>query len=305
MIRLAPLRFPSSSRSSFQGRRIPAALLLSALFFAAFASAPAFSQSESPVPHPSKKDLPPVLQQVDFSPVLNAPIPLDLPFRDDQGNTVTLASYFHGKPVVLALVYYQCPMLCSQVLDGMVGALKPIAFNVGQDFDVLVVSFDPHETPAMAAAKRKDAIKEYNRPGSASGFHFLTGDQPSIAALTQAAGFHYAWDSSTKFWVHASGIIVLTPQGRISRYFYGIEYPPNDLRLGLVESSQNRIGTPIDRVLLYCYHFDPSTGKYSAMIVNILRLGGLFTLGLLAIFITLFLRRDRRGAAAFKSSGVL
>jgi protein SCO1/2 len=282
----------------------PLAMLLLSLICATVAPGPLCAQSESPVPHPSKQDLPPVMQQVDFAPVLNAQIPLNLPFRDESGNTVTLDSYFHRKPVVLALVYYQCPMLCTQVLDATVGALKTLSFNAGQDYDVIAVSFDPREMPAVAAAKRKDAIAEYRRPSTDSGFHFLTGDQSSITAITQAANFHYVWDPTTKFWIHASGIMVLTPEGRISRYFYGTEYPAGDLRLGLVESSQNKIGTPVDKVLLYCYHFNPATGKYDAMIVNIMRLGGLLTLGMLALFVTIFLRRERRSAVALKPGGV-
>ncbi len=243
---------------------------------------------------PPQSSLPPLLRDVGFDPQLNAALPLDLPFRDENGRDVRLSDYFGAKPVILALVYYQCPMLCNQVLAGLVSSLRILSFNPGREFNIVAVSFDPQETPAMAATKKHDTVERYRRAGTEPGWHFLTGDEASIAALTRAAGFRYAYDLKTNLYAHASGILVLTPQGKISRYFYGIEYAPRDLRLGLVEASANKIGTPVDHLLLFCYQYDPGTGKYSALVFRLVRLGGILAVLSVVISILLFHRREQR-----------
>ena len=220
--------------------------------------------------------LPPALRNIGLDQKLNGQIPLNLVFRDEAGRDARLTSYFGSRPVVLALVYYQCPMLCTQVLNGMVMSLRTMSLESGQDFDVIAVSIDPTETPELAARKKAEYVKRYAR-GSA-GWHFLTGAEPQIKQLAAAVGFRYAYDPKSKQYAHASAIMLATPSGRLSRYFYGIEYAPRDLRLGLVEASENKIGTPVDQVLLYCFHYDPNTGKYSAIVMNIVRLGALLTL---------------------------
>ena len=219
--------------------------------------------------------LPKALTGVGIDQKLNEQLPLDLVFRNENGEDVKLGSYFGKKPVVLSLVYYQCPMLCNQVLNGMVTAFKVMAFKPGQEFEVVTVSFDPRETPALAASKKKtyvDYLPEAKRAGAASGWHFLTGDEASIKRITDAVGFRYHWDEATNQFAHASGIFVATPQGKLARYFYGIEYAPRDLRLGLIEAAENKIGSPVDQLLLYCFHYDPATGKYGAAVMNLMRL---------------------------------
>jgi protein SCO1/2 len=243
---------------------------------------PALAQNERPA----------LLRDVGIDQRLNEQVPLDLRFRDEAGRTVRLGDYFGRKPVILALVYYECPMLCTEVLNGLVGSLKVLSFDVGNQFTVVTVSFNPRETPALAAAKKAAYLGRYARPGAAGGWHFLTGEEPSIAALTRAVGFHYTYDPKTNQYAHAAGIMVLTPQGKISRYFYGIEYAPRDLRLGLVEASANKIGSPIDQLLLFCYHYDPAIGKYSAIVMNFVRLGGVITMLALGTLILVLLRRD-------------
>jgi protein SCO1/2 len=240
--------------------------------------------------------LPKALTGVGIDQKLNEQLPLDLMFRNENGDEVKLGSYFGKKPVVLSLVYYQCPMLCNQVLNGMVTAFKVMAFRPGEEFDVVTVSFDPRETPALAAAKKKtyvDYLPEAKRAGAASGWHFLTGDEASIKRITDAVGFRYHWDESTDQFAHASGIFVATPQGKLARYFYGIEYAPRDLRLGLIEAAANKIGSPVDQLLLYCFHYDPATGKYGAAVMNLMRIGGVVTV--IAI-VGLLLALRRRGS---------
>ncbi|HLG96179.1 MAG TPA: SCO family protein [Bryobacteraceae bacterium] len=238
--------------------------------------------------------LPAMVKGVGIDQNLNAQVPLELTFRDDTGRTVRLGEYFHQKPVVLALVYYECPMLCDMVLNGLTHSMEQIALNLGQDFDVVTVSFNPHETWQLAASKKANYIEKYQRKGAAQGWHFLTGDEDHIKTLADTAGFHYKYDPITKQYAHASGILVLTPEGKISKYFYGIEYKPKDLRLGLVEASQNRIGTFADQVLLFCFHYDPSTGKYGLVIANVTR--ALASASVLALggMIFFFLRRERQ-----------
>ncbi len=225
--------------------------------------------------------LPKALRDVSIEQRLNTQLPLDLMFRNEKGDTVKLGNYFGKKPIVLSLVYYECPMLCTQVLSGMVSSFKVLSFKAGEEFDVVTVSFDPRETPALATAKKKTYVgylPEAKRAAATNGWHFLTGDQENIKRLTQAAGFHYQFDEATNQFAHASAIIVTTPEGKLARYFYGIEYSPKDLRLGLVEASENKIGTPVDQLLLYCYHYDPATGKYGPVVMNMIRVGGIATL---------------------------
>jgi len=224
---------------------------------------------------------------------LNADVPVDLEFRDELGNPVKLADYFgHGRPVILNLGYYQCPMLCSELLQGLVGSMKALTFDLGKDFDVVTVSFDPRESPDMAAQKKESAMTHFRRPETASGWHFLTGSKASIDALTKAANFRYSFDQKSNLFAHASGIMLLTPDGRISRYFYGVEYPSRDVRLGLVDASEGKIGTPVDRALLFCYQYDPTSARYSASILKIIRLGGVLTILGLVAGMLIFRRRD-------------
>jgi protein SCO1/2 len=245
-----------------------------------------------------KPALPGALQGVGIDQNLNAQLPLDLTFRDELGRTVPLSTYFRsGKPVLLAPVYYRCPMLCTQILNGLASSLKAVSFNPGQEFEVVAFSFDPKDTVELAAAKKETYLHRYDRPNTANGWHFLTGDAPNIKALMDAVGFHYKYDPATDQYAHASGVMIVTPDGRLSKYFYGVEYAPRDIRLGLVEASLNKIGTPVDQILLFCYHYDPSTGKYGAVAVNTMRIAaGGFVL-LAGAFLFLMLRRDVRLAA--------
>src|SRR5437667_9671426 len=247
---------------------------------------------------PASSAMPAVLQNVGFEPPLNGPMPLDLPFRDETGRSVQLRDYFgRQKPVVLAFVYYGCPMLCDQVEQGVVGVLRMLSFNPGRDYEVVFVSFDSRETPQMAAEKKKKALARFRRPETDSGWHFLTGSQESIDAATKAANFRFSFDAKSSLFAHASGVMLLTSDGRISRYFYGVEYPGRDMRLHLVDASAGRIGTPIDHVLLYCYHYDPSSARYSASILKIIRLVGVLTILFLAGGILIFRRRETVAAA--------
>ena len=238
--------------------------------------------------------LPAVLKKVGIEQKLNEQLPLDAVFKDEQGRDVRLGQFFHDKPVVVSLVYYACPMLCNQVLNGMLSSFRQVSFNAGEDFEVVTVSFDPNETPALATKKKETYIKAYNRASGDRGWHFLTGDEVNIKRLTTAVGLNYTWDEQTKQFAHASGIMVATPEGKLARYFYGIDYPPKDLRLGLVEASEHKIGTPVDTLMLYCYHYDPATGKYGVVIMNIVRAGGVLTLVLIAGLLLLLRRTSRK-----------
>jgi protein SCO1/2 len=240
----------------------------------------------------SSAGLPAALLNVGFEPPLNGPVPLDLAFRDENGRAVRLGDYFGHKPVLLALVYYGCPMLCNQVEQGVVGSVKMLSFTPGRDYEVVFVSFDPRESPDMAAQKKVSALSHYGRPDTAAGWHFLTGTKESIDAVTKAANFRYSFNEKTGIFAHASGIMLLTPDGRISRYFYGVEYPSRDVRLGLVDASAGKIGNPIDHLLLYCFEYDPSTARYSATILRIIRLGGILTILTIVVGILIFRRRD-------------
>ncbi len=230
--------------------------------------------------------LPPMLREIGIDQRLNQQIPPELEFRDESGRNVTLKEYFNGnKPVVLTLVYYECPMLCTEVLNGLLKTLNVMNLGVGSDFDVLTVSFDPGETPQLAAGKKAAYVKAYKRKGAEQGWHFLTGNQTSIENLTKATGFRYTYDPKSDLFAHGAAIMVLTPQGKISHYFYGVEFSARDLRLALVEASKGKIGTATDQILLFCFHYDPSTGKYSASALNLVRLGGIITIICLGIFI--------------------
>lgn len=238
----------------------------------ALLAASASAQMNNGIMSPPANTRPPRLENVGIEQHLDAQIPSGLIFRDESGGAVKLGDYFGRKPLILNLVYYNCTMLCGEALAGLASAMRLIKFDVGNEFDVITVSFDPRETPEMAAAKKKDYVGRYGRASAASGWHFLTGTADSVNALTKAVGFQYQYDPKIDQFAHATAIMVLTPQGRISRYFYGVDFPPKDLRMGLVEASQGKIGNAVDAVLLYCYHYNPETGKYGAMVGNILRL---------------------------------
>lgn len=248
---------------------------------------------------PVQSGLPPALRTVAIEQKLNQQLPLDLVFHDENGQTVKLGQYFGQKPIVLSLVYYDCPMLCTQVLNGMITSFRVLPFQVGKEFDVVSVSFDPREMPALAAAKKKiyvGYLPQAMQAGANNGWHFLTGDQESIRQLTDAVGFRYHYDEATKQFAHASAIMVATPQGKLSRYYYGIDYSARDLRLGLIESAQNKIGSPVDQLLLYCYHYDPATGKYGAVVMKVMRLAGIATIiGIVALLLLLKRLSPRTG----------
>jgi len=261
---------------------------------AVLAVPPALASAQmGPVPPPPREATPGVLQEIGFDQKLGEAVPLDLAFRDESGRDVRLRDYFGAKPVVLSLVYYKCPMLCTLSLNGLAGALEVLSFVPGREFNVVTVSFDPGEGPVLAAAKKKSYMARYHRSQAERGWHFLTGGREATQALTQAVGFRYVWDEATKQWAHPAGVVVLTPEGRISKYLFGVEYSPKDLRLALVDASGGRIGNPVDTVLLYCYRYDPKTGSYSASILNLVRLGAAATVLALGGFILTTAMRRR------------
>ena len=237
---------------------------------------------------------PAALRDVAFDQKLNQQVPLDLTFRDEDGKTVLLANYFKQKPVILNFVYFKCQDLCPLLLDGVVRSLRPLSFDIGNQFDVLTVSFDPHDDPRLAAAKKTDLVEKYSRPGAGEGWHFLTGDEPQIQKLTESVGFRYSYDARSGEFGHATGIIILTPQGKTSRYFYGIDFSPRDLRLGLIEAAVHKIGSPVDQLLLFCYHYDPTTGKYNLAVSRVIQVAGGATVLALGTVIIMMLRRDRK-----------
>jgi protein SCO1 len=277
---------------SFPSFRRFSAVALTALL----CPAAAFAQVGATVPGPGDpaSARPGLLSAIHIDQHLDRQLPLDLPFVDDTGKNVRLGDYFGKRPVVMALAYYECPMLCTQVLNGLVSALSVMNFEPGREFDVVVVSFNPREGPGLASQKKASYLERYGRPQTAGGWHFLTGEQSSIDALTDALGFRYAYDDTIKQFAHGAAIEVLTPKGHISKYFYGIEFSARDLRLGLIEASDERIGTPVDDFLLFCYHYDPATGKYGASVLRLVRLGGILTVLAFLSFLTISLRRDRR-----------
>ena len=234
-----------------------------------------------------------VLSGVAIVQKLDSQVPLDLEFKDENGKPVRLGDYFGKRPVILSLVYFRCPMLCSYVMAGLVRSLRGMSFTAGREFEVLTVSFDPADTPEVAKVNKAEHLKDYDRPGAEKGWHFLTGDQASIRALTDAVGFQYKTDPQTGQFAHAAGIMVLTPGGKVARYFFGVDYAPRDLRLSMVEASNEKIGTPVDQVLLYCFHYDPATGKYGPVIQNILRLAGVLTVVAIALLMLILSWRSR------------
>jgi protein SCO1/2 len=234
------------------------------------------------------------LRNVALDQKLGEQVPLDLEFRDEAGKKVRLDDYFGTRPVILSLAYYRCQDLCPLMLDGLLRSLRALSFGAGNQFDVLTVSFDPQDTPALAAAKKEDYLKRYSRPGAGNGWHFLTGDEASIQRLTASVGFRYNVERESERFGHATGIMLLTPEGRIARYFYGIEFSPRDLRLGLIEASGGRIGEAIDQLLLFCYHYDPATGKYGILVTNLIRLAGIATVLAIGAGILAMLRGEMR-----------
>jgi protein SCO1/2 len=255
-------------------------------------SLPALSQRMTQgIMSPPTNVRPPGLKNVGIEQRLNQQIPPGLVFRDETGKSVRLADYFGKRPLILNLVYFKCPMLCGEVVSGLTKSMRVLKFDVGKEFDVLTVSFDPHETPEIAAAAKADYLNRYKRAGAADGWHFLTGSQESITALTQAAGFQYQYNPANGQFAHATAIAVLTPDGRIAQYYYGVEFSPKDLRLGLIQASNGKIGNLVDEVLLYCYHYDPATGKYGAVISRVLRLSGIATIVLLGGIVLILFRR--------------
>jgi protein SCO1/2 len=264
---------------------------------AVFHDGPVFAQRFTSVPYGTPAGSSPtadMLRDVGIEQHLNAQLPLDAVFRDEQGHEVKLGAYFKDRPVVVMLVYYRCPMLCTQVLNGFLKSSQAVPLQIGRDYQVVTVSFDQRETPELAAEKKNSYVRAYRRDGAADGWHFLTGDRQSIDRLTKVVGFHYQFDPKSDQFAHASGIALATPDGRLSRYFYGIEYEPDHLRLGLVESSSGRIGSLVDQVLLLCYHYDPLTGTYGLVIAGVLRTAGLLTVIVLGSFLVVMYRRERR-----------
>jgi len=266
------------------------ALLLAALL----AAAPARAQAP-PAGMPASSQ-PQILREVGYDQRLGESVPMDIVLRDETGAAVSLRDAIAGKPTVLSLVYYECPMLCTLTLNGLVGALSALPFEPGREFSLLTVSFDDRERPEQAAARKRAYLARYKHPSAEKSWRFLTGDRESLRRLTDAVGFRYAWDDRTKQFAHPAGVLVLTGDGRIARYLYGVEYAPKDLRLGLVEAGQGRIGSPVDRLLLYCYQYDPAQGRYGAVVMRIVRVGGLVTMIGLGGFVMVMLRRERRQA---------
>ena len=235
---------------------------------------------------------PPILQEIGFDQRLGETVPLDIALRDEAGRTVRLGDFFGQRPVVLTLVYYDCPMLCTLTLNSLAGALSTLAFDIGREFEVVTVSFDPREKPPLAAGKKKAYLSRYGRPGAEAGWHFLTGDPEALARLTSAVGFRYQWDEEIRQFAHPAGLVVLTPDGRIARYLYGIEYAPKDLRLALVEASERRIGTPVDQAMLFCYQYNPVTGRYGLLTMRLIRGAAVLTVLALGGFIFAMRRKE-------------
>lgn len=241
---------------------------------------------------------PQALRDIGFDQNLGAELPLDLVFRDERGAAVRLGDLFRGRPVVLSIVYYECPMLCTLVLNGLVSALKPVNLVPGRDYDVIAVSFDPRETATLAAAKKKVYLERFGKATPETAWSFLTGDPASIDGLTKAVGFRYAWDEKTKQFAHPSGVVVVTPEGKIARYLFGVEYVPKDMRLALVEASEGKVGGFADQILLFCYKYDPTRGRYSAAVINLVRAGAALTIVSLMTFIGVSRRREKRNRPA-------
>ena len=266
---------------------------------AAMCCAPADAAAQGLAPSggdPAANAKPGLLSKIGIDQRIGEHVPLDVVFTDENARQVRLGDYFGKRPVILALVYYECPMLCTQVLNGLTAALKVMNFEPGRDFDVVAVSFNPKEGPGLASQKKANYLERYGRPQTAAGWHFLTGSEESIRRLTQAVGFRYEFDEAIQQYAHGAGIELLTPEGRIARYFYGIEYSPRDIRFGVIEASEGRLGTPIDDVLLLCYHYDPVTGKYGARVLALVRAGGIATVLAFLAFLAVSVRRERASA---------
>lgn len=233
---------------------------------------------------PQGTETPEALKAVGIDQRLDSQIPLDAAFRNQRGETVTIGSLLRRRPAILTLVYYECPMLCTMILNGTLRTIRALEMTAGRDYDIITLSFDPSETPEIARRKREEYLERYHRPEAEQGWHFLVGEEANIRKVAEAAGFRYQRDPGTNQWAHASAIMVLTPEGRLSRYFYGVEYSARDLRLGLVEAAAGKIGTAVDQILLYCFHYDPATGKYSLAVLNTLRGAAALTVLALAGF---------------------
>jgi protein SCO1/2 len=281
------------------GRARIAISLTAVAFCFALNAGPAGAQLSDPMQSVGVR--PDLLKNVGIDQKLNQQVPLDLTFRDESGKTVQLSQYFGQRPVILSLVYYNCPMLCTQVLNGMEAAMKGLPMDAGNQFEAVTVSIDPSDRPVLASVKKQMYTGMYGRPGAAEGWHFLTGDEDQIKKLADAVGFRYAYDPDSKQFAHASAIMVVTPDGKISKYFYGIQYSPRDLRLGLVEASAGRIGTPVDSILLFCYHYDPHTGKYGLLISRLIQTAGLLTIAAIGITMLVLFRRERYALPSYKS----
>ena len=253
----------------------------------------AAAQPAQPAAGPAAAVRPALIKDIGFDQRLGEMLPLDIALRDEAGRTVKLGDFFGQRPVVLTLVYYECPMLCTLTLNSLSSALATLSFDIGREFDVVTVSFDPREKPPLAAGKKKAYVTRYGRPGAETGWHFLTGDSAELARLTAAVGFRYEWDEQIRQFAHPSGLVVLSPEGRITRYLYGIEYAPKDLRLGLVEASGRRIGTPLDQAMLFCYQYNPATGRYGLLTMRLIRGGAILTVLALGGFIFTMRRREQ------------
>jgi protein SCO1 len=277
-----------------RGRRWVSLLMVGVFMLLSLSPATAQLAAYNQTPTYSKPASENPFANVGLDQLLNQQLPLTLSFRDETGKMVQLGDYFGEKPVILSFAYYDCPMLCTLVINGLIRTLRTLSFSAGTEFNIVTVSFNPKDTPPMAAIKRQTSLQSYSRKGAENGWHFLTGDEKTIQQLTQAVGFRYAYDENTQQYQHPTGIMILTPDGKLSRYFYGIEYAPRDVRLGLIEASAGKIGSPVDQVLLLCFHYDPTTGKYGLIITRALQLGGLATMLALGAFMLISSRRDHR-----------
>ncbi len=275
------------------------------MFLATVGFAQRVEHYNSPLYSPKKYDptqrtsngMPRQLESVGIEQKLNSQLPLDAVFKDENGKQVRLGEYFNqGRPVILAFVYYECPMLCNEVLSGLTGALKGVSFEPGEDFDVVAISFDPgeNELDGLSKKKKEAYLQRYGKPETANGWHFLTGTRPEIEKVTKAAGFNYVFDESTDQYAHAGGVMITTPAGKMSRYLYGIDYSPKDLKFGVMDSAENKIGTPVEQLYLYCFHYDPSTGQYGLAILNIIRVTGVLTLAGMGVLFLFFWRRNKK-----------
>lgn len=278
---------------------VPAVTALAAAAVLLIAAPAAAQMTGTPVagyrsePGATSTAMPTALREIGFDQNIDQQLPLDATFRDETGKTVTLGSYYGQRPVLLAFVYYECPMLCTQVLNAMTATISMMSLDAGKDFELVLVGIDPRETPAQAAVKKTEYLHRYKRPGAEAGWHFLTGDEPEIKRVAKAAGFRYAWDEQTQQYAHPTGIIVTTTDGRLARYLFGIEYGPRDLNLSLVEASQGKVGSFADQLLLFCYHYDPMTGRYGIYVMRTLRVAGVATVLLIGTFIVVMVRREK------------